>query len=292
MVELNFSGKKHISLKRASEITGYARDYVGQLCRQQKIKGQLVGRSWFVNLEELVLYKKQQEENAEIAKASWLSQRQVVNNFPVSGEIKKSVCMGDNATSANLWNFWSTFKLTTLAAFLFFTFYFFNFTVSVLGGFEKQLDSCAQKHIASLVGVFEGMTLPASVEYSLKQGTLKEVNSVVENNLDILSRKIQKTLETVIRDFEMMTSEIYGGFISFVKNSERVIFRDSQNKILTASALPSQENSAGYFVVIQEEPYDLLWLVYVVLGVLSMGLVSNIYFKHRTNGFNSPKFNI
>jgi len=30
-------GKKFISLKRASEVTGYTNDYVGQLCRSEKI---------------------------------------------------------------------------------------------------------------------------------------------------------------------------------------------------------------------------------------------------------------
>ena len=53
MDELSFEGKKFISSKRAAEVTGYAQDYVGQLSRMGKISGRRVGRSWYVDEEEL-----------------------------------------------------------------------------------------------------------------------------------------------------------------------------------------------------------------------------------------------
>lgn len=48
MDELTIGDKIYISSKRAAEITGYAKDYVGQLCREGKVEATLVGRSWYV----------------------------------------------------------------------------------------------------------------------------------------------------------------------------------------------------------------------------------------------------
>jgi hypothetical protein len=48
MDELMIGDEKYISSKRAAEITGYAKDYIGQLCREGRVKARLVGRSWYV----------------------------------------------------------------------------------------------------------------------------------------------------------------------------------------------------------------------------------------------------
>lgn len=48
MDELTIGDKTYISSKRAAEITGYAKDYVGQLCREGRVEATLVGRSWYV----------------------------------------------------------------------------------------------------------------------------------------------------------------------------------------------------------------------------------------------------
>ncbi len=48
MDELQIDDKKYVSSKRAAELTGYAKDYVGQLCREGKIEARLVGRSWYI----------------------------------------------------------------------------------------------------------------------------------------------------------------------------------------------------------------------------------------------------
>jgi hypothetical protein len=53
MHEVTLGGKTFISVKRAAEITGYTRDYLGQLARGGKIESQRVGRSWYVNIESL-----------------------------------------------------------------------------------------------------------------------------------------------------------------------------------------------------------------------------------------------
>lgn len=62
--EIYFEDKKFVSLKKASEASGYAKDYIGQLCRGGKINSRRVGREWFVDCEDLVSYqnKKQTQE--------------------------------------------------------------------------------------------------------------------------------------------------------------------------------------------------------------------------------------
>lgn len=54
MDELIIDEKKYISSKQAAKVTGYAKDYVGQLCREGRVQAQLVGRSWYV-LESAIL---------------------------------------------------------------------------------------------------------------------------------------------------------------------------------------------------------------------------------------------
>lgn len=48
MDELLIDEKKYVSSKRAAKITGYAKDYIGQLCREGRVPARLVGRSWYV----------------------------------------------------------------------------------------------------------------------------------------------------------------------------------------------------------------------------------------------------
>lgn len=56
MDELVISGKKYISSKRASEITGYAKDYIGQLARGGKVPATRIGRAWYVDEVALALH--------------------------------------------------------------------------------------------------------------------------------------------------------------------------------------------------------------------------------------------
>ena len=56
--ELYLGEKKFISSKRAAGATGYASDYISQLCRKNKIPAKLLGKTWFVEEEALLKYKK------------------------------------------------------------------------------------------------------------------------------------------------------------------------------------------------------------------------------------------
>lgn len=54
---LEFDGKRYMKSSKAAKTAGYTTDYVGQLCRSKKIDAHLVGRTWYVNEEELKNYR-------------------------------------------------------------------------------------------------------------------------------------------------------------------------------------------------------------------------------------------
>jgi len=58
MDELFFKGQRFISSKRASELTSYTKDYIGQLCRAEKIDARLVGRNWYVSESSILTHRK------------------------------------------------------------------------------------------------------------------------------------------------------------------------------------------------------------------------------------------
>ncbi|TSC70535.1 MAG: hypothetical protein CEO12_256, partial [Parcubacteria group bacterium Gr01-1014_46] len=55
--DIFFENKKYISVKDAANLTGYSKDYIGQLCRSNKILSKRVGRVWYVEEESLLNYK-------------------------------------------------------------------------------------------------------------------------------------------------------------------------------------------------------------------------------------------
>ncbi|MFA6432617.1 MAG: kelch repeat-containing protein, partial [Candidatus Paceibacterota bacterium] len=55
--QLVVDGKMYISVARASEMTKYSADYIGQLCRGGKVPAQMTGRIWFVDQDALITYK-------------------------------------------------------------------------------------------------------------------------------------------------------------------------------------------------------------------------------------------
>lgn len=48
MNEITIGEKTYVSSKRAAEITGYAKDYIGQLCREGRVEARLIGRNWYL----------------------------------------------------------------------------------------------------------------------------------------------------------------------------------------------------------------------------------------------------
>ena len=54
---LLIDGKKYLSTREASRITGYSSDYIGQLSRTKKIDSKLIGRAWYIEEKSLIKYK-------------------------------------------------------------------------------------------------------------------------------------------------------------------------------------------------------------------------------------------
>src|SRR3989344_1229379 len=66
MDELEISGKRFISSRRAGKEHGYHSDYIGQLIRSGKVRGQKVGRAWYVELSSLQNYLGPNEPKQEV----------------------------------------------------------------------------------------------------------------------------------------------------------------------------------------------------------------------------------
>jgi hypothetical protein len=60
--EMQIDGKSYISSKRASQLSGYAQDYIGQLSRKSLIDARRIGGLWYVSMESLLAYQKKAEE--------------------------------------------------------------------------------------------------------------------------------------------------------------------------------------------------------------------------------------
>jgi len=56
--EIQIAGEGYISSKRASEVTGYAQDYIGQLARKGLVEGKRISGLWYVSLKSLEQYKR------------------------------------------------------------------------------------------------------------------------------------------------------------------------------------------------------------------------------------------
>lgn len=56
MDELQLSGRRYISSRRLAKEHGYHSDYLGQLIRGGKIKGQKVGRAWYIDAASFEAY--------------------------------------------------------------------------------------------------------------------------------------------------------------------------------------------------------------------------------------------
>lgn len=92
MDEITIGEKVYISSKRAAKITGYAKDYVGQLCREGRVEARLVGRSWYV-LEDAIREHRfgkpvetaaeEAPEDAQMDRAATWQKPQYVPEMPV-----------------------------------------------------------------------------------------------------------------------------------------------------------------------------------------------------------------
>lgn len=123
MDELTIGDKVYISSKKAASITGYAKDYIGQLCREGRVEATLVGRSWYV-LEESIRnhrFGKEELKNEQIVNENtekdWIEpiyQAEKTDFLPElskvdkeeKGENDESVNSAEVESVANMQNVW------------------------------------------------------------------------------------------------------------------------------------------------------------------------------------------
>ena len=67
---VSFDGKDYISSYRASEITGYNQDYIGQLARNGTVLARQVSSRWFIDRDGLLAHKKEKDELLAAVQAS------------------------------------------------------------------------------------------------------------------------------------------------------------------------------------------------------------------------------
>lgn len=72
MDEILIGEKKYVSSKLAAKATGYAKDYIGQLCREGRVPARLVGRSWYV-LESAIQDHRFGKPSEEAPHSTWES---------------------------------------------------------------------------------------------------------------------------------------------------------------------------------------------------------------------------
>lgn len=58
---VSFDGKDYISASRASKVTGYNQDYIGQLARKGSILSRQIGNRWYIDREGLLAHKSEKD---------------------------------------------------------------------------------------------------------------------------------------------------------------------------------------------------------------------------------------
>ena len=85
MEVLVLDGRKYIKASKAANELGYTADYVGQLCRRGKVSAHLIGRSWYVDQDELSMHRREKKRMSRIkareqAKRSIEAHRKKINS--------------------------------------------------------------------------------------------------------------------------------------------------------------------------------------------------------------------
>lgn len=83
MDELEISGKRYLSSKRAAKEHKYHADYIGQLIRAGKVVGTKVGRAWYVEATSLDEYLANEFNHAQHAPVSQSVKQHVVSVAPL-----------------------------------------------------------------------------------------------------------------------------------------------------------------------------------------------------------------
>lgn len=66
MEVLVLDGKSYVKASKAARDLGYATDYVGQLCRSGQVDAHLIGRTWYVNRDELSTHRLEKKRMSRV----------------------------------------------------------------------------------------------------------------------------------------------------------------------------------------------------------------------------------
>jgi len=91
MEEVTLDKKKYVKAADIAKHLGYTSDYVGQLCRAEKVDARLVGRSWFVVADSLRAHQKDTKRSSKAKSTAAVKQYKKAHvAAPASTETYKS----------------------------------------------------------------------------------------------------------------------------------------------------------------------------------------------------------
>ncbi|MCR4286314.1 MAG: hypothetical protein NUW00_05450 [Candidatus Kaiserbacteria bacterium] len=90
MEVLVLDGKSYVKASKAAKDLGYATDYVGQLCRGGKVDAHLIGRTWYVNKDELSTHRTEKKRMSRV-KAREYAKRSIEDYKQKSTNIYKNI---------------------------------------------------------------------------------------------------------------------------------------------------------------------------------------------------------
>lgn len=85
MEVLEIGEKKYLKASQAAKKAGYTSDYVGQLCRSGEIDAHLVGRSWYVDVDQLTAHRTEKKRQSRL-KAREQVKKAIADQQTVSAE--------------------------------------------------------------------------------------------------------------------------------------------------------------------------------------------------------------
>lgn len=85
------SGRRYVSSARAAKEHGYHSDYIGQLIRGGKVRGQKVGRAWYVDAESLAVYLGKEISEAVAERAAEEKKEEITAKEEISLEPQPEV---------------------------------------------------------------------------------------------------------------------------------------------------------------------------------------------------------
>ncbi|HEY4502337.1 MAG TPA: hypothetical protein VJH21_00705 [Candidatus Paceibacterota bacterium] len=110
MEELVFEKKKYVSSRRAARISGYTKDYIGQLCRAGALPAKMVGRNWYIDEDALKEHRKTYQGEAVVDQSLWDIDHVTTDSRPLSEVVRQYI--GDEEVKRRNELLENLFKLT------------------------------------------------------------------------------------------------------------------------------------------------------------------------------------